>query len=179
VPRWWALVLVGLLFLSGLLKANYEEFQQVETERNQLEAESKTLQARVNVLQDQLARPRTKADELRHSSPKLAAEILRLHEQSTAEKVWAEHEGRNAINSAETQEEKQQAMRQMSHWRDIMEFQYDNQFRSRAIRLIQEASEYGWTDERDIIAAREAGSSLAALRWVAETILTEKIGHRP
>jgi hypothetical protein len=43
----WALLPVGLLFLYGLLKANYEQFQVVEEDRNHLQREKTTSAKRV------------------------------------------------------------------------------------------------------------------------------------
>jgi hypothetical protein len=43
----WALLPVGLLFLYGLLKANYEQFQVVEEDRNHLQREKTSNAKRV------------------------------------------------------------------------------------------------------------------------------------
>ena len=41
----WALVPVGLFFLFGLMKANHEKFQEVEQERDELEAKNSEIEA--------------------------------------------------------------------------------------------------------------------------------------
>jgi hypothetical protein len=47
IPRWWALLPVGLLFAYGLLRANYETFQAVESERIRLQAGATTDEKRL------------------------------------------------------------------------------------------------------------------------------------
>jgi hypothetical protein len=44
---WWALVPIGLLFIYGLLKANYQEFQGVEQQRDRARAEGEQKLERV------------------------------------------------------------------------------------------------------------------------------------
>ena len=48
VSPWWALVPVGILFLYGLMQANYEAFTKVERRADDAEAENKRLAAQLD-----------------------------------------------------------------------------------------------------------------------------------
>ena len=86
ISRWWALVPLGVLFAYGLMKANYEAFQEVEGERDLLRRGRTTREKRI-ALKDALGDAIEKGQELHASDP--TTEDAEKWVNDTAVLIWA------------------------------------------------------------------------------------------
>jgi hypothetical protein len=70
LSRWWALLPLGVLFLYGMLRANYEAFKKIENRNADLEAKLVSVEKRRTTL-DLLGRYHAKGQELARDNPRV------------------------------------------------------------------------------------------------------------
>jgi hypothetical protein len=177
---WYApYIAFGVLVLYGFLRANYEDLERLREDKNQAEDNEReaaqqrdTLRDRVNLLEYQVAtRPRTEAEELKHSCCQLAAELYQFAGECFQEKLELLHKRQNA----ETEEERQDAAKELrpgpsSRFRGSIRFKYKTSFRDRATILLGKAAERGWTEPSDKDLAQHVEDDLAAIEGIASIL---------
>ncbi len=180
--RWWSLVPIGLLcilFVGGLMKANFETFERIkgdlEQENKQLSVDKCTLEERVRALE---SAPRTEAEQLKHDSRQLAAELREFIKECEEEK----QEFVLQMQYANTKEEERLAQQGLVH----AESQYGRGhagytlvFRHRAATLLNAAVSRGWMDPGDLVVVDGVGPVVNTVTMESCAATLEQIGNRP
>ena len=129
------------------------EIARLDEENGRLRQDKRDLEARVKVLE---SAPRTDAEELKHDSRQLAAELRAFAEEWTKERealAWK-------VENAETEEEREHAHQVLhnagSELAMKLEEGYALVYRSRAMVLFGKAMDRGWIDAGEMIFAQHA-----------------------
>jgi hypothetical protein len=147
------------------------EREQLREDKREAEQQHDMLLERVKTLESQATRPRTEAEELKHSCCQLAAELYQFAEECFQEKLELLHKRQNA----ETEEERQDAAKELrpgpsSRFRGSIRFKYKTSFRDRATILLGKAAERGWTEPSDKDLAQHVEDNLAAIEGIASIL---------
>lgn len=160
-------------WLERRMRARLGTTSQEQWQRTQQDA----LKQVASALESQaVSRPRTEAEELRHSCQQLATELRQLVEECVREKDKLTRK----VENAETEEEWRRASYERddpnSVFRGLARFKYESRFRNRAMRLLEEAVRRGWVDPTDVTLAEHGGNDFAAMGGVARIL--DEIGGK-